>query len=138
MPGYADPPVNPSKLPAELFRKLVDEGLDRFEIAERVGLHERTVRRRGVALGIYSTSGVRRTPDERADRVRLLLDEGMPLNWAAEDVGISISAATRVARGVPDRAQNVLAWTDSWREIRRSSKMLDLHRQFAPHNAVGQ
>jgi AraC-like DNA-binding protein len=47
----------PNKLPDYMFADAVDSGLTRLEIADRLGVNERTVRRRLRALGLVPVHG---------------------------------------------------------------------------------
>lgn len=66
------------------------------------------------------------------ERARLLLSEGLPATWVAEDLALRSDDIYPVSASIPDRAEHVLAWQQEWARIRRNPVLLALHREFNP------
>jgi len=67
--------------------------------------------------------------DEERERMRILVAEGMPAPWIAEDLGRSRSTVTN---NFPFGREASLEWLRAWSDIRRSPILLELHKEFAP------
>lgn len=66
---------------------------------------------------------------EQITRAQVLRDEGMPLPWIAEDLGLKISTVRRNTVEVPGARA---AWREAWSQILRDKDLLELHWEFAP------
>lgn len=69
---------------------------------------------------------------EKLDRMLVLAREGMPTNWIAEDVGLSADTVRKHVCKNPDYRREIRGWSSVWPKIRKSSKLMGLHREFAP------
>ncbi len=99
-------------------------------IAAQFGITERTVCRALVRTKARPPRAERLQHD--AQRVLLVLADGMPANWAAETLGMNYEPVARLARQLPSRRRDVSEWQRVWGEIRNSPTLLALHYQFAP------
>lgn len=85
------------------------------------------------------TAPLRRALSPDAERrARLLLEEGMPATWVAEDLGVPSEYIYAVSTQIQDRAEHVLEWQRAWARLRRNPLLLDLHREFNPAHPKGQ
>lgn len=73
-----------------------------------------------------------RTNAETISRARELLADGQLATWVGEEVGLSRSTMMAITKGVPGRAEHVLAWQQVWAQIRRNPTLVALHREFNP------
>jgi len=71
------------------------------------------------------------TIDELA-RMHLLLAEGMPANWVAEDLGRHYDNIKDYAAGRGDHAHAVSEWKQVWSGIKNRPELASLHEQFMP------
>lgn len=65
-------------------------------------------------------------------RAQELLADGQLATWVGEEVGLGRSSMMAIARGIPNRAEHVLAWQQVWAQIRRNPVLVALHREFNP------
>lgn len=63
-------------------------------------------------------------------RAEELLADGQLATWVGEEVGLGRSTIYAIAKGIPDRAEHVLAWQQVWAQIRRNPVLVALHREF--------
>lgn len=79
-------------------------------------------------------TGVEAVPQSVVDRARILAAEGMPWNWIAEDVGVTVY---RLRALVGHQSQDaVVAWRSTWVQLTRHDELMRLHREFAPRSAA--
>lgn len=109
--------------------ELYNEGKTTKEIAAELGVSERQVGRLLVSSGARPLQKQTRHDWTQAD---MLLAEGMPSIWVAEDTGIPYEAVAERAVSIPGHAEATKAWRQEWIRIARSSRLLDLHYSFAP------
>lgn len=106
--------------------------LDTKAIAEAVGISPRSIRRILIRRGVSELQTPRPTPPEVIERIRVYAAEGMPANWIADDLPIRYETALRYAQRVEGHDEAVHEWQTVWHEIRRSSVLLELHRELSP------
>lgn len=112
----------------ETIARLTREGWSASRIAEHLHVAVRTVIRHRKRAGVAA----RRRDDltrEQIERIELLVGEGMPSSWVAEDVGCSRETVRRrqpIGRDVEQEFRRVFA------RIGNDPALLELHRQFAP------
>lgn len=69
---------------------------------------------------------------QQRERATLLLEDGVPTSWVAEDVGLSLTTVEGFitpelrARREPSRKD----WLSAWTSIKRNPTLLALHREF--------
>lgn len=111
----------------------LEDGLSIPEIAEQLGRNLETVRR---ALRRAGTIGYIKTElpnhDEVVARAQLLRDEGMPINWIVEDLGVSRYFIVHHTVTNPTANKE---WKRCWSRIRHDPDLMDLHRLIAPKNS---
>jgi hypothetical protein len=66
------------------------------------------------------------------ERVALLVTEGLPNTWIAEDIDRSIKSVQKKAALVDGAAQRNFDWAHVWPHIMHNDDLLRLHRQIAP------
>lgn len=111
---------------------LTAEGYSAATIAARLGVTQRTVVRIRRRAQIAQEKAPELTHEQR-DRISVLIQEGMPATWIAEDIGCARGTITRHAL-VGDTSSN--EWRQVWNRIRRNDALLQLHREFAPKSAT--
>lgn len=113
---------------------LTAEGYSAATIAARLGVTQRTVVRLRRRAQIAQAKAPELTPEQR-DRIAVLIREGMPATWIAEDVGCARGTITRHALvGATSSSE----WRQVWNRIRRNDALLQLHREFAPKSTAAQ
>lgn len=71
--------------------------------------------------------------DEQVERIRWMLEDGVPLKWVAETVGVAHSTVSHVkGRLGLTRNDNSYAFAGVLHSIRANPILVDLHREFAP------
>lgn len=94
------------QLDVEKLRRMVEEGATIAQVAEAMGVTERSVSRYKLALGLTQChTGYRPLPEGWKDRAEALFEEGYSQGAVAELTGVSVDA---VARHFPGRG-----WTRS-------------------------
>lgn len=105
------------------------------QIAEILRVTERTVNRAAVRYGIREKIVTPGPPERVKQRVRNLHWEGVPANWIAEDVDLSVGQVRDIlGRG----ARTAPEWKSVWHEIYKRPELLALHREFCPAAAVSR
>lgn len=105
------------------------EGLSAVIIAQALGTSARTIHRWELRLNLREPHVADHLTEEEIQRIELLLDEGMPMTWIAEDLHRNPTTLYRVASG---KTEHVAEWRAVWQEIRRSETLRDWHDQFFP------
>ncbi|OJU44456.1 MAG: hypothetical protein BGN98_13810 [Microbacterium sp. 69-7] len=109
---------------------LVAGGMTRKQVAEHLGVNEKTVDR---AFENMRTRVAKPYTPQELERIYALVEEGMPISFIAEDIGRSgIHLRERFDVNAHRPADAVLEWKRTWSAIRRSPELLELHRQFHP------
>jgi DNA-binding CsgD family transcriptional regulator len=111
----------------EEFRKLLESGATRKDIARQMGMHIDTVSKLKSAM--LGRNGKPKLTLDQIRRMEILTEEGMPSTWVAEDLGCNRSTVTVLT---PFGKHNSREWLIVWQKIRQSDELLALHRQFAP------
>lgn len=126
----------PPRITDEAIKKLVASDTPIEEIAALYKVSERTVVRAMRHAGIPPT--VRSLPftDAELDRAWVLLEEGMPLTWVAEDLHRGEQhLRERLSSDVGHKLKTGEGWHQVWSGIRNDPTLLALHREFAPKRA---
>lgn len=66
------------------------------------------------------------------DRARMLLDEGMPASWIAEDLDCRRKSLFR--SGLPSDPDASAQWRSVWGQIRRNPVLYALHQEIGPRS----
>lgn len=100
-------------------------------LAAQSRISERQVYRRLAAAGLRP--GVK--PPMRAldqhPRALMLLAEGMPATWVAEDTGVPYNTVLHLGRQLPNRTALAYEWKIVWQEIRKNEELLKHHYEIA-------
>lgn len=75
----------------------------------------------------------RKVSPEKLARILLLLREGVPPLWVAEDVGVERSTVSKLSYKY--RVKQDLEWAAIQLSVRKDSKLAALHAEIAPRNA---
>lgn len=110
----------------------------REEIAEIMGVKVQTVMSYEIRYGVRRGKKFRAATPADIARLVALHEEGMPLTWICEDIRISVDTGRKLLLKHHQDGRKKIGqhpeWAIAWRYIRRSSILLDLHREFAPAN----
>lgn len=110
--------------------QMTREGSTAREIAQRLKVTPRTVTRVRSAMGIANEAPAELTAEQIA-RIELLIGEGMPSTWVAEDVGCARWTVLKYMRLGREATSE---WLQAWCAIRPNPTLLQLHREFAPRD----
>lgn len=116
------------KIDEATLAELAAQGLPRAEIASRMSIHVDSVSRTLMRIGM-ARSRNNKISAEQYERMRILVAEGMPATWIAEDIGCDRSTVTSA---YPFGKEAKAEWARAWSRIRNSSALLELHKEFAP------
>ena len=128
----------------EALKQAKTDGWTINEAAERWGVTTNTVARWMRLAGFKRERGAyfrterpsSQMPLEMEARVELLIREGMPSNWIAEDCGVSTRAVYDRAGRIEGHKESVKEWFRVWARIRRTPDLFELHSQFAPKSTL--
>ena len=124
-------------IPKKLLEPLVAQDLAITEIAARLAAEDPdvTVRRVSYALRLHGLrEPVRRVvPHEKREWMRAAREDGVPVGWVAETAGVATHTVTRMVGKYPSQ---ISQWGEIWNLIRRRPDLLELHREFAPKEAL--
>ena len=126
----------PPRITDEAIRRLVASKTPVEGIAALYKVSKRTVYRAMEHANVPPT--VRRVPftDAELDRAWVLLEEGMPLTWIAEDLHRGEQhLRERLSSDVGHKLKTGEGWSQVWSGIRNDPALLALHREFAPKRA---
>ena len=77
--------------------------------------------------------GHRYTPEEDA-RIALLVAEGMPSTWIAEDLQRPLKSLQQRSTRMPGVEAKNAGWAEVWPTILHDPALLALHHEFAPNS----
>lgn len=108
---------------------LLAEGLSQIEIAQALGVSERSVNRGMLRHGFRAKRVWHQPTEAEKERMLQLAAEQMPLTWIAEDVGFCTSLVAKIIGPDPERDR---IWKQEWQYIRRNQRMLELNDEIRP------
>lgn len=122
----------PRYVPQSQYVKLHESGLTIEEIALELHRTAATVKRTLERAGALETAHRRSVDEHNAKVVRaqyLRGEEGMPMVWIAEDLGVS---EHWVRKNTTSNPEAVTEWKQAWSFIMRHPKVMELHQEIAP------
>lgn len=109
---------------------LVAGGMTRKQVAEHLGVNEKTVDR---AFENMRTRVTKPYSPEEIKRIHALASEGMPVMYIAEDIGRNVQHLAERSDLRSHRPKDaVKEWRHAWGQIKSNPELLELHRQFHP------
>lgn len=128
--------VSTSRIPTrEDLKAAINEGLGSRALAARFGVTTRTITRWRKMHGLSGQAPPVPMPPEKRERALVLLREGMPATWIAEDLNVNTETIREMGRklGAP-RQEAVTEWQRTWIRIRNNTVLFQLHESFTTHN----
>lgn len=123
-----------AKIPHQIYVNLFNEGVSLEEIALHLGRNLETVKRALRRAGALAHPTRHYVPDLEAKvaRAQLLRAEGVPINWIAEDLGVSRHF---VINHTVTNAEANREWKKCWSFLMHDPDLLKLHYSIAPKGA---
>lgn len=112
----------------ESFRKAIESGISCKAASRLIGVTCSAGENLMKNLGLKSLySPVREYSQETLDKIYDLEDQGVPVTWIADTVGMTNEQIRKFVK----RKGN-MEWKRVWPKIRSNDTLLELHREFAP------